>query len=525
MTDTAETLKTAVQHHQAGRLQEAEQLYQLVLETQPDHPVALHLLGIAAHQTGRDQEALELISKAIGQNGQIPQMYNSLGVVLKSLGKSQEAIAAYQQAISLKPDYAEAYSNMASALQLQGRYAEALENCRQAVQITPDYAEAYNNMAAALQAQGQYTEALEKAKQAVQLRPNYAEAYNTMASTLQSQGKNTEAIENYRHTLQLQPDYAEVHNNLGMALLLTGEFSQGWKEFEWRLVPELATYPHRYDVPRWDGSSFVSKRLLVHYEQGLGDSIQLSRYLPMVKALGGTVILEERKPLLGLFQQFSEIDELVEASPDSRPAVNFDIYVPFMSLAGILKTTLETIPAEVPYIRPDTEKAQNWQNRLSGPDFKVGIAWAGRATHKNDRNRSCTLEQFASLAEIDGVKLYGLQKGRAASQLNQLPNGMEITNLGEQFENFADTAAAIENLDLVISVDTAAAHLAGAMGKKVWTLLPFSPDWRWMLDREDSPWYPTMRLFRQEKWGDWDSVFSRLAQQLRLLVRKSMATI
>ncbi len=525
MRDIAETMETAVEHHQAGRLQQAEQLYQLALETEPDHPVALHLLGVIAHQTGRADVAVDLLSKAIAKNPSIPQFHNSLGVVLKGIGRLQEAIASYRQAVLLKPDYAEAYSNMAAALQFQGRYVEAVENCKQAVQLKPDYAEAYNNMAAALQSQGQYAEAVEKCQQAVLLKPDYAEAYNTMASALQSQGKYTEAIENYRHTLQLKPDYAEVHNNLGMALLLTGEFSQGWKEYEWRSNAKVPTYPHRLEAPRWDGSPFVGKRLLVHYEQGLGDSIQFARYLPMVKDQGGTIILEERKPLLGLFQQFSEIDELVEASPNTKPAVKFDIYVPFMSLPAIFGTTPETIPAEVPYIGADSEKVRYWQNRLDGADFKVGIAWAGRATHKNDRNRSCALEHFAPLAKIDGVKLYGLQKGKAASQANQLPEDMEVTNLGEQLEDFTDSAAAIENLDLVISVDTAAAHLAGAMGKKVWTLLPLSPDWRWMLDRQDSPWYPTMRLFRQEKCGDWDGVFSRVAEELRKLAANSWATI
>jgi len=279
-------------------------------------------------------------------------------------------------------------------------------------------------------------------------------------------------------------------------------------------------YPHHHDAPRWDGSSFADKRLFVHCEQGLGDAIQFVRYLPMVKTRGGTVIFEVWKPLLGLLRSFKCIDELVELSSEGKSDVNFDLYVSLLDLPNIFGTTLETIPDEVPYIRADREKAKRLRQRLSGSVFKVGIVWAGKSTHGNDHNRSCTLKSFSQLAQIDGVQLYSLQKDSAALQLTELKMTIAIENLAEECEDFSDTAAVIENLELVISVDTAVAHLAGAMGEDVWTLLPFAPDWRWMLGRDNSPWYLTMRLFRQPEPGCWEDVFQRVAEQLQILADK-----
>lgn len=235
----------------------------------------------------------------------------------------------------------------------------------------------------------------------------------------------------------------------------------------------------------------------------------------MVKARGGTVIFEAWKPLHGLLQNSAEFDELLELSFDRKTDADFDLHISLMDLPAIFGTTLETIPAETPYIRPDPDKVAYWRDKLADTNLKVGIIWAGSPSHGNDHNRSCALDLFAPLARIDGVHLYGLQKGPAAAQAERLSPVIELTSLSESLNDFADTAALIENLDLVISVDTAPAHLAGAMGRPTWILLPFAPDWRWMLDRTRSPWYPTMRLFRQKQWGDWDSVFHRVAQELR----------
>ncbi|MHC4559809.1 MAG: glycosyltransferase family 9 protein, partial [Planctomycetota bacterium] len=302
--------------------------------------------------------------------------------------------------------------------------------------------------------------------------------------------------------------------------LLSGNYIEGWKGYRRRRNTDLKalTDYHRSGKPRWDGSSFEGKRLFVHYEQGLGDNIQFIRYLPMVKARGGTVIFETIKPLIGLLQGFPGVDELVEYFPDKKSSVDFDVYTSLLDMPNIFGTTLETIPAEVPYIRAEPAKTQYWRNRLAGPDFKVGIVWAGSPVHGNDRYRSCILACFEPLTKIAGLQLYGLQKGKAAAQMDELAETIPLTNISKEFGDFTDTAAAIENLDIVISVDTSVLHLAGAMGKPVWALLPFAPEWRWMLNREDSPWYPTMRLFRQRSWSQWDPVFQQVAEELRIIV-------
>ncbi|MBW8039423.1 MAG: tetratricopeptide repeat protein [Planctomycetes bacterium] len=556
MTEVAEILEVAVKHHQSGDLTGARQQYLLVLKSDPDNSTALHSLGIIAYQTGQYDSAFELISKAIEANPQVPQFHNTLGAVYKALGKFEEAIEAYKKAISLRPDFAEAYSNMGFVLQLLGWFEASAEKCRRAVKLNPSYAQAYNNLGLALQAQEQIAEAIENYTQALQIEPNYAQAYNNLGTALKSQGKFEDAIENYKHAIRLEPGFAETYNNLGRvlsaqgqidkaienyrcalklkpdyagahwnlsyALLLRGRLIEGWEEFEWRREPSLkfVTYPDCHQSQIWDGSTFAGKRLFVRSEQGLGDSIQFIRYLPMVKALGGTVIFESPKPLFNILQDFDAIDELVQACPEVNSDVEYDFYVPLMSLPGIFATTLETIPADLPYLYADPIKMEYWKDKFTEADFKVGIVWAGSPGYDNDHNRSCALKHFTALAKIEGVKLYSLQKGNAAAQLDELPPNITIHNFAEQLDDFTDTAAVIENLDLVISVDTAVAHLAGAMGKPVFVLLPFVPEWRWLLNRDDSPWYPTMRLFRQEKWGDWDGVFARAAEQLRILTEK-----
>jgi hypothetical protein len=359
----------------------------------------------------------------------------------------------------------------------------------------------------------------------------------------QAQGRPEEAIDAYNQVLKVMPDSAETHFNRSISLLLTGNFEEGWDEYEWRFRSsgkKTDAMPEK-SLMRWDGSSLNKKRILVNDEQGIGDTLQFIRYLPMLKERGGSVIFETSKPLKSLLEKFPGLDELVEASPVGMSEIESDFYVPLMSLPGIFKTTLETIPDGIPYIFASNKKIKLWQNRINKHRFNVGIVWAGNPTakyeqaglsglehvnlawagnpsHKIADSRSNRLECFKPLAEIEGVQLYGLQKGAASGQAEELSNSINVINLGEEFEDFSDTAGVIENLDLIITVDTSVAHLVGAMGKSVWVLIPYVPDWRWMLDREDSPWYPTMRLFRQQRKGDWDHVFERVANELGVLV-------
>ena len=514
-----ETINIAVQHYQSGHLEQSERMCRELIQSEPDCPKAFHLLGAIAYQKKQYNTAIELIKKAIAGDRRIPQFYNTLGAAFRAVGKFEEAIKAYRQAVSIKPDYAEAYNNMGNAFLSQRRYADAVETYNQALLLNPDDVEAYNSMAVALQYLGKYSAAIVACNQALTLKPDYARAYNTMASVLLKKGCNIESIDNYRLALRLKPDYAEAHTNLGMALLLNSRFEEGWAEYRWRLNIDSAINPC-LQLPCWDGSSFVGKRLLVRYEQGFGDNIQFIRYLPMVKSRGGTVICQMLRPLTGLLRDFPGIDELMDDSSDSETAFLCDFYVPLLELPGIFGTTLETIPETVPYLHADPVKAEQWRKKLKGTGFKVGIVWAGKPVHTEDNNRSCQLTHFIPLSKIPNVLLYGLQKGEAAGQVRDLSGIISILNLADELHDFTDTAAAIENLDLIISVDTAVLHLAGAMGKPAWAVLPFTPDWRWMLTRKDSPWYPTMRLFRQEEWAQWGPVFENISRELRILAAK-----
>ena len=536
-----------------GRLDDAIGSYRRATRVKPDYAEAYNHLGVVLSKQERHDEAAESYRQALGINPDYAEVYNNLSIALKAMGKldeavescrqalrlepgfteayfnlanamrdqdrCDEAIANYRCALSIDPDYAEAYNNLGILLNDLGRPEEAAENYRRAIELKADYAEAHNNIGIVLRDRGRLAEAIAYYEQVIQLDPHFFEAYYNLGNALKELGRCDEAIENYQRAIQIKPGYAQAHWNRSHAYLLKGDFVNGWQGYEWRRNPELEilTYPHRHHQPRWDGSDFAGKRLLVYCEQGLGDSLQFMRYLPMVKARGGTVIFEAWKPLHGILLDSANVDHLLELSFEQKTDADFDLHISLMDLPALFGTTLETIPADVPYVLPNPQKVGHWRTRLDNPGLKVGIVWAGSPEHGNDHNRSCPLEMFAPLAAINRVKLHGLQKGEAAGQVERLSQVVAIENLSEDLHDFADTAAAVENLDLVISVDTAPAHLAGAMGKPTWTLLPFAPDWRWMLERAESPWYPTMRLFRQERWGDWNSVFDRVTEELRTL--------
>jgi tetratricopeptide (TPR) repeat protein len=509
-----------------GRYEQALASYERAVTLRQDYSEAYNNMAISLTSQGKYAEAEEKARKAIELKADYAQAYNSLGYAQMQLaasdrGKSEQAAGSYRRAIALKPDFAEAHNHLGVVLAAEGRWVEAIGSYRAALRLEPGYAEAYNNMGVALREQGEWSGAIESYRKAIELESDFAEAHYNLANALRELGQLEEAIRHYERAIRIRSDYAAAHWNYSLALLLAGRLAEGWKEYAWRWKDSgrVTMYPHRHDKARWDGSSFEGKRLLVHYEQGFGDTIQFVRYLPMVKARGGAVILEERKPLIELLGQLDCVDEFIVTSVKNAPAVGYDFHVSLMDLPEIFGTTLETIPASVPYLRADLRKVEYWRGRLSKGDFKVGIVWAGSATYGNDRQRSCPLELFKPVSQVPGVRLYGLQKDLAALQADVLFDKMGLINLADEFDNFADTAAVIENMDLVISVDTSVAHLAGAMGKAIWTLLPFSPDWRWMLNREDSAWYPTMRLFRQDERGEWQSVFARVAESLQGCVR------
>jgi hypothetical protein len=342
-----------------------------------------------------------------------------------------------------------------------------------------------------------------------------------LSTTLNRMGRIPEAIAAQERALELEPESAGGHLNMSLLRLLSGDFEGGWSEYEWRwrvlkpIVPEP-----RFSQTMWDGRELNGQRILLHPEGGYGDTIQFVRYASMVAARGGQVVLGCAEELFQLLQTLNGVTELVVTGNEIP---KFELQCPLLSLPRVLKTTTENIPARVPYLHADPALAKRCQMALENIDarLKIGLVWAGRPEFFNDRNRSIPLVRFAPLARIPGVWFCSLQKGKAGEQIGALPKDWKLTDWTGELRDFADTAALIDGLDLIISVDTAMAHLAGAMGKRVWVLLPYAPDWRWLLGRSDTPWYPTMRLFRQLEAGNWDAPFEEMKEALRTLVEKS----
>jgi hypothetical protein len=390
------------------------------------------------------------------------------------------------------------------------RFEDAVASYERALAIRPDFAQALYSRGNALMALNRHDEAIASFERALAARPGYAEALNNRGAALQALNRHQEAIASYEQLLAIKPDDAGVHFNASLARLTLGDLLAGWKEYEWRWKSKHFTSRQRdFTQPLWLGrESLAGKTILLHAEQGFGDTLQFVRYAPAVARQGARVLLEVPGALRRLFEGFQGVERVI-AKGESLP--KFDCHCPLMSLPLAFGTTLQNIPCEVPYLSAPARRVEQWRQQLgTGTKPRVGIVWSGRLTHKNDHNRSIPLSALLPLAGA-GVELVSLQKEVRGDDLATLAQFGEIRHFGEELQDFADTAALISLLDIVVSVDTAPAHLAGALGKPVWILLPYRPDWRWLLDREDSPWYPTARLFRQPAIGDWESVIERYA--------------
>jgi len=437
---------------------------------------------------GRNAEAIIELGRAIAMRPDLAEPLNNLGIALAAVGRADEATAAYRAAIALQPNHSRAHSNLGNALKTAGKTQEAFACYQTALALDPNYGEAYSNLGALLNEMGKTDEALQCHSRATELRPDYAQGHFNLGSALSSAGRYEEAIAAHRRAISLQPHLSQAHFNLSLELLRHGKFAEGWAEFDWRCrMPGLVKITKDCPQPLWDGSDLGNRVLLLYAEQGIGDTIQFVRYVPLIR---GRVLLEVQHSLSRL---------LNAATPHDG---EFDAHLPLLSLPLTLRQ-FDPTATQVPYIRPISRQDIGPRRGL-----RVGLAWAGSATHKNDRNRSLPLAKLAPLAQ-EGVEFFSLQVGPGAIQ-----TGMRLTDLTSRLHDFADTAALIAELDLIISVDTAVVHLAGAMGKPVWVLLPEPADWRWMLRREDSPWYPTMRLFRQSRPGEWDEPIARMSQEL-----------
>ena len=487
MINIEQTLKKGVELHTAGNLKEAEEAYQKVLAIEPENPDAIHFLGVLAFNVNKNDIAKELITKAIQLSPNNPACYLNLGNVFQQDGDVKQAVKWYEKSKKLNPGNPKIYNNIGVALSKLGQLEESVINLKESLRLDPNYAEAYNNLSETYKFLGQYDNALKSSQKAVSLNPNFVAA----------------------------------RWNQSIILLLHGDLQTGFKEYEWRWQ-RPQSQKRLFDTgTTWQGQPLEGKTIFVYEEQGLGDTIQFIRYLPYVKNIGGRVIFEVVPPLVRLVQSFKGFDRLYVgiSNIDTRPVDRFDFHVPLLSLPGIFNTTLEALPRDTPYLFADNHLSKVWQARMGDESaYKIGIVWAGHPDHTNDMNRSVVLSRFKVLLDIPDVSLYSLQKEKYDRWTDMAPEEIFVRDFGDEVSDFADTAAIIDNLDLVISIDTSVVHLAGAMGKKVWTLLPFSPDWRWMTNREDSPWYPTMKLFRQTEPGDWDTVF----KQLKTILKKHL---
>lgn len=547
-----EAIKLAVQ----GRLEEAISHFNQALWLSPDYAEAHSNLGNVYYFQRNYESAIACYERALRLDANFAVAYNNLGTALSCLGRYEDAATHCRRALALRPDYAEAHNNLGIALKGQGQVDEAIVHYQEALRLRPDYAEAHNNLGlayaerddreaaigayqGALRLKPDYAEAhynlglmfaksdrLDEAvacyRQALWLKPDHAESHYALGVALAAQVKPEEAVRSYEQALWYKPDYADAHFAFGVTQLLLGNLTQGWPGYEWRSLCQRHIPRWSFSQPAWDGSSLEGRPILLYTEQGLGDTLQFIRYAPLVQQRGGRVTVWCPREAMSLLTGCRGVEKLVAEVSSDWPGTHASL----LSLPMTFGTTLVTIPAEVPYLSVDAQKVARWRKEIaallspkgpeSGRNLKVGLAWQGSPKHPQDRKRSIPLRYFEPLIQLPCVQLVSLQVGPGTEQLRDLPSEFPVVDLGSRFDatSILDAAAAVTALDLIITVDSAIAHLAGALAVPVWVLLPFAPDWRWLLDREDSPWYPSMRLFRQKEPGNWEDVIQRIGRAL-----------
>ncbi len=492
-----------------GHLEQAAEAFRASARFEPEAAETHFELGNTLHAAGQYEEAAQSYLRAIECRPTHAEASHNLGVTRTMQLRTAEAIAAYEEAVRIRPDYPEPHNNLGTLLQALGRDDRAMHHYQEALRISPESLEVRYNLALFAQERERLEEAVDAYCELLERKPDHVEARNNLGNTLLALGRPKEAILSYRQTLVDAPDSAEARWNLGLTQLLLGRFKEGWAGHEWRFG-QKDTVPRLFPQPMWDGSPLEGRRILLHAEQGLGDTLQFVRYAPLVQQRGGIVILECQQPLVRLLAGASGIDRLIARG---HPLPEFDCHTPLLSLPAIFRTVLDTIPAAVPYIKASPEEVERWREIIEShagarSGLKVGLTWAGNPRHRNDRNRSLAPSDLSALAGLDETVFFQLQK-----DMTTAPD-LDMIELLDSTSDFLDTAAILQNLDLLISVDTSVAHLAGALGRPVWTLLPFAPDWRWMTGRSDSPWYPSMRLYRQQSRKDWAEVLGRVRGDL-----------
>jgi tetratricopeptide (TPR) repeat protein len=498
-----------------GRLDEAVVCYHKALEADPDSPAIQNTLGNTYMQLGQPDMATGCYRRALEINPNFADAHNNLGSALAELARPEEAIACFRRAIELRPDYPDAYNNLGNALREQGKLKEAIASYRTALIAKPNYAEAYYNLANVLREYGEFDLAVACFRKSIGLNPQFADAYINLGGTLADQRKLEEAVACYDKSLALRPDLPDAHFNKALVLLALGDLAAGWSEYEWRWkMPQMIAAGPCFERPQWRGEAAEGQTLLIHAEQGFGDTLQFCRYGQLAAEKGLRVVMSVQKSLVRLLHSLPGIDQVV-AEGEELPA--FDVQCAMLSMPFAMNTTLANVPSHISYLKPDEAQTAAWRDRLAGlvgSETRVGLVWAGSSRNSPalaavDRRRSVSPDRLAPLLGLPRLHFFSLQKDGPPA-----PPDFPLIDYVHEMTDFADTAALVANLDLVISVDTAVAHLAAALGKPVWLLDRFDSCWRWLTGRRDSPWYPSLRLYRQPVPGDWDAVIAEVAGDL-----------
>jgi hypothetical protein len=547
LPEIAQMFAQAIECIRQGRLDEAERLAARIRKLLPDRHEGVHLLGVVKLQRGhasaglplieaalkinphasdawsnrglalgmlgRDSEAMESFARSLELRADDPDMLNGRGRLLLKLHRPTEALADFEQAAALSPGHFGALTNRGNALAALGRLDEALAQYDALLADDPAHPSLHFNRGCALASLARHAEAIAAFDRALARRPHHVAAHLDRGVALQALNRHAEALESFAQVLALDAGNVDAQHNAALSRLTLGDYREGFKQYEARFARSGMPPHRRLGKPLWLGE-FPPRRktILLHAEQGLGDTIQLARYVPLVARTGASVVLEAPDELTGLLGRLEGVAAVVARG---APLPGFDLQCPMGSLPLALATELATIPAEIPYLTASAERIAQWRPRLEAlPHPRVAFVWSGRASHPNDRNRSLPLARLAPLLEMEPVSFVSLQRELSDPDAAMLAGISRVTPIGTELRDFDDTAAVLGLCDLVITVDTAVAHLAGALGRPTWILLPFAPDWRWLLERTDSPWYSSARLYRQPAVGDWEGVVARVREDL-----------
>jgi tetratricopeptide (TPR) repeat protein len=544
----AQTLQEALSLHQQGRLREAEKLYARTLKAAPNNFDALHLLGLIKAQAGqmgeayrlmsaalkinpnapdalvnfanvlhalkRDPEALEWLDKALALRPGDQEALLYRGNALSSLDRTEEALSCFNSVLARNAGHADALLNRGIALARLGRPAEAVVDFDVLLARSPGHVEVLYNRGTALLDVERPDQAVASFDAALAIAPHHVDAWTNRGRALQALNRHSEAVASFEKAIAIDKNYADAHSNMALSLLTLGQLPRGFAEYEWRWKRSGMSDARRgYRGRLWLGEFPLGQRtILLVAEQGLGDSMQFVRYAPLLARAGATVLLEVQPELKALL---ATVDGVASCHARGEALPAYDVYCPLGSLPLALKTEPTTIPAEIPYLRADDAHIAKWRPAIEAlPGKRVVLAWAGHARHPNDRNRSIALELLEPLFALDGISFISIQRDARSDDSAALARYRNVTNVGDKLADLSDTAAVTTLADLTIAVDTSVVHLAGALGREAWVLLPFSPDWRWTLTGEHSPWYPQIRLFRQTRPGDWPGVIAAVHDAL-----------